>query len=324
MNQNQNSVFASVRRVSVDDESSGRRLDNFLISLLHGVPHSHVYHLIRTGQVRVNSARVKAGRRLELGDVVRVPPVVLHNKSDKGKISPLLKEAVQRIVFEDDYLLVLDKPAGITVHSGTRHNHGLIEALRRTRDHASGIELVHRLDKETSGVLVLAKTHRALRYLQAQWRRESDATSLKKHYSALLKDRWQGSDVKQVITENKENKSERKSSHRPGDALSYFTPVRNFNDCVLVDIELHTGKTHQARQHAQQIGQPIAGDLKYGDTEFNQQMRELGLKRMFLHASQIKIIHPSTEKTITFKSRLPAELEALVNTLTNQVTDHDE
>lgn len=318
MNQHQFSDFNSVKLMTVDEQSAGRRLDNFLISLLRGVPHSHVYNLIRTGQVRVNSGRAKAGRRLELGDIVRVPPVVVRSQPNTRKISPIFEQALQRVLFEDESLLVLDKPAGVAVHSGTRHNLGLIEALRQVHQEGSGIKLVHRLDKDTSGVLVLAKNHRVLRDLQDQWRRESHPMSLRKLYCALLKNHWHGPGTQRVESESPKIKNRPELHQPPVGALSIFSPIRNFQQCVLVNIELHTGKTHQARQHAQIIGHPIAGDRKYGDPQFNRSMHSLGLKRMFLHASRIDLIHPISARLVTFAANLPTELTAIVEKLENQ------
>ena len=318
MAQNRKFNYASVNLVEIDADSENRRLDNFLISILQGVPHSHIYNLIRTGQVRVNSGRAKASRRLKSGDRVRVPPVITRKKELVGEISPKLKSAVQQILFEDECLIVLDKPAGIAVHSGTRHNLGLIEAMKMTRKSEPGIELVHRLDKDTSGVLVLAKNSRALRILQAQWRREGLSHSLSKHYLALLKDRWEDQSERCVETApfNQSTNSGRRQSAAA--AVSYFSPVRNFRSCTLVSIELLTGKTHQARHHALHIGQPIAGDRKYGDRDFNRQMQAMGLKRMFLHANRVSIVHPVSKQQVMFESELPADLTAVIKQLGSQ------
>ena len=318
MPQSRNRNYASVNLIEIDADSENRRLDNFLISILQDVPHSHIYNLIRTGQVRVNSGRAKAGRRLKSGDRVRVPPVITRKKEFVGEISPKLKSAVQQILFEDECLIVLDKPAGIAVHSGTRHNFGLIEAMKMMRKNEPGIELVHRLDKDTSGVLILAKNSRALRFLQAQWRREGPSHSLSKHYLALLKDRWEDPSDRCVETAPVNHSTNSGIRQSTVAAVSYFSPVRNFRSCVLVSIELLTGKTHQARQHALHIGQPIAGDRKYGDRDFNRQMQAMGLKRMFLHASRVSIIHPISKQQVMFESELPADLSAVIKQLGSQ------
>ena len=318
MHQSRDYNYASVNLIEIDADSENRRLDNFLISILQGVPHSHIYNLIRTGQVRVNSGRAKAGRRLKSGDRVRVPPVITRKKEFVGEISPKLKSAVQQILFEDECLIVLDKPAGIAVHSGTRHNFGLIEAMKMMRKNEPGIELVHRLDKDTSGVLILAKNSRSLRFLQAQWRREGDSHSLSKHYLALLKDRWEDP-LERCVETALINHSTNSGKHQSATAaVSYFSAVRNFRSCVLVSIELLTGKTHQARQHALHIGQPIAGDRKYGDRDFNRLMQAMGLKRMFLHASRVSIIHPISKQQVMFESELPADLTAVIKQLDSQ------
>ena len=318
MPQNRKFNYASVNHIEIDADSENRRLDNFLISILHGVPQSHIYNLIRTGQVRVNSGRAKAGQRLKLGDRVRVPPVITRKKESVGEISPKLKSAIQKILFEDECLIVLDKPAGIAVHSGTRHNFGLIEAMKMMRKNEPGIELVHRLDKDTSGVLMLAKNSRTLRFLQAQWRREGLSQSLSKHYLALLKDRWKDPSEMCVETTQANHSTSSEKRQSAVAAVSYFSPVRNFRSCVLVSIELLTGKTHQARQHALHIGQPIAGDRKYGDRDFNRQMQIMGLKRMFLHAHRVSIVHPMSKQQVMFESELPAELTAVIKQLGSQ------
>lgn len=318
MPQSRKCNYASVNLIEIDADSENRRLDNFLISILQGVPHSHIYNLIRTGQVRVNSGRAKAGRRLMSGDWVRVPPVITRKKEFTGEISPKLKSAVQQILFEDECLIVLDKPAGIAVHSGTRHNFGLIEAMKLMRKNEPGVELVHRLDKDTSGVLILAKNSRALRYLQAQWRQEGLLHSPSKHYLALLKDRWEYPSERCVETSPVNHSTNPGKRQSAASAVSYFSPVRNFRSCVLVSIELLTGKTHQARQHALHIEQPIAGDRKYGDRDFNRQMQAIGLKRMFLHASRVSIIHPISKQQVMFESELPADLTAVIKQLGGQ------
>ncbi len=318
MPQNRKFNYASVNHIEIDADSENRRLDNFLISILQGVPQSHIYNLIRTGQVRVNSGRAKAGQRLKLGDRVRVPPVITRKKESVGEISPKLKSAIQKILFEDECLIVLDKPAGIAVHSGTRHNFGLIEAMKMMRKNEPGIELVHRLDKDTSGVLMLAKNSRTLRFLQAQWRREGLSQSLSKNYLALLKDRWENPSEMCVETTQANHSTNSEKRQSAAAAVSYFSPVRNFRSCVLVSIELMTGKTHQARQHALHIGQPIAGDRKYGDRDFNRQMQIKGLKRMFLHAHRVSIVHPMSKQQVMFESELPVELTAVIKQLGSQ------
>lgn len=319
MTQIRPSVPRSVKRVTVDAESEGRRLDNFLVSQLPGVPRSHIYNLIRTGQVRINRGRAKAGRRLKCGDIVRIPPVAIRDKPRDAQANPSLRSAARAILFEDDCMLVLEKPAGIAVHSGTRHNMGLIEAVRQVRPDEPSIELAHRLDKDTSGILVLAKDKRTLRKLQTQWRRDEDATMLRKHYTALLMGRLDGEGDSPTIVESVPARGRPAANARqqPSVAVSCFTPIRSYDICTLADIELHTGKTHQARLHAQRLGNPVAGDRKYGDQSFNDKMRAFGLKRMFLHARKIAMAHPISLQSIAFESELPADLSSVVNRLDN-------
>ena len=307
----------SVSFVVVDDGSDGRRLDNFLISILSGVPHSRIYNLIRTGQVRVDSARANPKQRLHAGQRIRIPPIRVSEKPLPGHLDPKLKDAVRRVVFEDDFMVVIDKPAGIAVHAGTRHNQGFIEAMRRERFDIPDVELVHRLDKDTSGILVLAKNKRVLRDLHVLWRREQkDAGHLVKRYSALVKGVWTAG-VRNVESNEEASTGQRKRTVQRNSSTSQFVPVQKFANSTLVDILLHTGKTHQARRHALQIGYPIAGDRKYGDRHFNSEMRDYQLKRLFLHAVSITIMHPVKQTLVTFKADLPSDLLDVLKSLNN-------
>ena len=301
--------------VEVDQGSDDRRLDNFLISILRGVPRSHIYSIIRTGQVRVNRARAKAGQRLKMGDLVRIPPVRTTEKAVPTSVSPILKKAINNIIFEDDYMVAVDKPTGVTVHAGSRHNLGFIEAIRFERPDLSYIELVHRLDKDTSGILILARNKRFLRDLHTLWRRESDHSNLVKRYCALIRGRWEEGD-RTVETSHSPDTMKFKSDRLPQvTSVSTFSPIKEYSSCTLVEIELHTGKNHQARRHALQIGRPIAGDRKFGSKLFNEEMRIFGLKRMFLHAQKIRILHPVTKEFIEIECSLPLELTDVLNKL---------
>ncbi len=297
------------RRMTIDDDSDQRRLDNYLITLLNDIPHSHIYNLIRTGQVRVNGGRAKPKMRLYAGDVVRVPPVRMQAERRPNSVSAELRAALERVLYEDEQLLVIDKPAGIAVHSGSKHQVGLIEALRVVRPDGEKVELVHRLDKDTSGILVLAKGKRTLRELHKLWRRDSPDILLVKTYVALLK----GSLGKMYQTIESSDKH-KVVSHRAPPAIgkSTFLAKEHFCNCTLAEIELHTGKTHQARQHAQQLGHPIAGDRKYGDHQFNAAMQRVGLRRMFLHAVQLRLRHPMTGAVLKLDSDLPQELAGVI------------
>ena len=305
----------SVKMVEVDQGSDDRRLDNYLISILRGVPRSHIYSIIRTGQVRVNRGRAKAGQRLKIGDLVRIPPVRTTEKAVPASVSPILKKAVNNIIFEDEYMVAVDKPTGVTVHAGSRHNFGFIEAMRFERPDFSYIELVHRLDKDTSGILILARDKRFLRDLHTLWRRESEYSNLVKRYSALVRGRWERG-ARTIETSHSPDTMKFKSDKLPQvTSVSTFTPIKEYSSCTLVEIELHTGKTHQARRHALQIGRPIAGDRKFGSKLFNEEMRNFGLKRMFLHAQKIKMLHPVTEEFIEIECNLPTELTDVLSKL---------
>ncbi len=306
--------------VEIDSDSANRRLDNFLISKLRKVPHSRVYNLIRTGQVRVNSGRCKPNRRLELGDSVRIPPVLNPVKDLPVKPNPAVSAATHSIVYEDDDIIVIDKPSGIAVHSGTRHQVGLIEAMRMERADLPNVELAHRLDKDTSGLLVLAKNKRILRHLHAQWRRDGCNVSLKKRYQALLVGYWEGN-TRNIESHSQNSQNPSRAKQTKSVAFSRFSPIQKFTSYTLVDIELHTGKMHQARIHAQQIGHPIAGDRKFGDKESNAKLKHYGLRRMFLHACEITISHPTTDNVVTFESALPAELCAVLNRFNLPISD---
>ena len=303
--------------VSIDKVSEGRRLDNYLISVLPDIPHSRIYKLIRTGQVRVNSSRAKARQRLNIGDTVRIPPVFQVSKKSAPNPSPELGKAVNRIIFEDEFMIVIDKPAGITVHAGSRHSIGIIEAIRQERQDLKFIELAHRLDKDTSGILVLAKDQLFLRQLHALWRQEKGSGTLVKQYTALLKGQFKDESltVESALAGRNAGKHLAKPSNHSQKfyaSKSKFTPSRVFENSTLVNIVLYTGRTHQARRHAQQIEHPIAGDKKFGDREFNQKMRNLGLKRMFLHAGRLSMHHPDKRESVTFDSPLPGNLASVL------------
>jgi len=307
---------SEVRLITVDDGSHDRRLDNFLISLLKNIPHSRIYNLIRTGQVRVNGSRAKAKRRLEAGDIVRVPPVRMARENRSASLTKPLLDAVNSVIYEDDYLIAIDKPSGIAVHSGTNHKTAFIEAIRAVRGNDCYVELVHRLDKETSGILILAKDKRFLRQMHRLWRRESLNGELTKTYTALLKGQLEGNShvVRSALVRRDSERLASRDTSIPV-AESVFESVQKYNGCSLVHIELHTGKNHQARRHAAEIGCPIAGDRKYGDRNFNDKMKELGLKRLYLHASKIRLFHPVLENYVEFQSAVPSHLSDFLNTL---------
>jgi 23S rRNA pseudouridine955/2504/2580 synthase len=323
----------------VDEGSAGQRLDNFLLRELKGVPKTHVYRVIRAGEVRVNKGRAHADTRLEIGDEVRIPPVRLPER-------PAQPEAPARefpVIFEDEHLLVIDKPAGVAVHGGSGVSYGVIEALRRARPTAKFLELVHRLDKETSGLLMIAKKRSALVQLQDQLReRETGKT-----YAALVWGDWPaklkvidvplvkfvGSDGERWVRPGKDGEEDAKrsislvtvvqrmsrgphgasSACPPGGRPSALGRPGGEVSFSLLDVTIKTGRTHQIRVHLQQAGHAIVGDPKYGDFERNRELARGPLKfdRMFLHARRLRFSHPATEAEMTLEAPLPPECEKL-------------
>jgi 23S rRNA pseudouridine955/2504/2580 synthase len=305
--------------VRVDAGQDGQRLDNFLLGRLKGVPRSHVYRLLRTGQVRVNKGRVRADYRLSKGDEVRIPPVRHAAGPEDGRARPLPEDLARTlgraILFEDDDLLVINKPAGLAVHGGSGVRLGLIEAMRRLRPQASFLELAHRLDRETSGCLVLAKRREALLAFHDALK----AGGVGKHYVTLLAGVWEGGPRR--VSENLARKGPRDRARKVAvdeegrHAESFFFPRRHFTDCTLMGVEIGTGRTHQIRVHAAHEGFPVAGDSQYGDFEFNRRMKRLGLKRQFLHAESLRFHLPGRERPYHVQAPLPADLEAVLERL---------
>jgi len=312
-----------VRRVVVDEAGEGQRLDNFLLRLLKGVPKTHVYRMIRSGEVRINKGRAAADTRLALGDEVRVPPVrVSASSAERPADAPAAPAREFPILFEDEHLLAIAKPAGVAVHGGSGVRFGVIEQLRQARPTAKFLELVHRLDKETSGVLLLAKKRSALTHVQDQFRSRDTG----KIYAALVLGHWPAKlkviDV--ALHKTLDARGERHvlpvaADHPDGRrSISLVQVVTAFQDCTLLDVTLKTGRTHQIRVHLQQAGHPIVGDPKYGDFALNRQWaRGEGLAghrfdRMFLHARQLAIDHPATGERITLTAALPPDCTALL------------
>jgi 23S rRNA pseudouridine955/2504/2580 synthase len=304
---------AAVRHVTVGPGESGQRIDNFLLRELKGVPRSHVYRLLRRGEVRINGRRAKAEQRLEDGDEVRLPPVRMAPPAIPGRVPDALRAEVRAaVIYEDERILALDKPSGLAVHGGSGLSFGAIEVLRADRPD-SELELVHRLDRDTSGVLVVAKDRGSLRSLHALLREGE----VEKTYLALLKGRWSlgKKRIDAPLKTNIRQGGERmvKVDVAGKDAASTFRPVLDFGArATLVEVEIHTGRTHQIRVHAAFAGHPIAGDDKYGDREFNATMRDLGLRRMFLHAHAMAFTWPDTGRKCRIVAPLPTDLQAVV------------
>ena len=299
----------------VDADSVGQRLDNFLLGALSGVPRSHVYRLIRSGQVRVNSGRVRAGYRLTEGDRVRVPPVHVSRSGPSQIPTNRVRWLADRILYEDPRILVLDKPAGMPVHAGTGVDFGCIEALRSLTPELRAADLVHRLDRGTSGCLLVAKRHAALRQLHGLLR----TGGMGKRYLALVRGSWPRGRSRidaSLSTRRRGGESVVQVDPAGKRALSRFRIVERFEDqATLMDVTISTGRTHQIRVHAAHAGHPLAGDPRYGDPQFNTMLEKRGLKRMFLHAHALEFVWPGTEEPFAISSPLPSELKTILDSL---------
>ncbi|MGX0618276.1 23S rRNA pseudouridine955/2504/2580 synthase [Cupriavidus metallidurans] len=298
-----------VAYVTVDESSEGQRIDNFLLKVAKGVPKSHIYRVLRSGEVRVNKGRVDATYRLQNGDVVRIPPMrVAEKAAPTGGFVPAGEFPV---LFEDAALLVIDKPAGVAVHGGSGVAFGVIEQLRRARPEAKFLELVHRLDRETSGILVLAKKRSALVHLHEQIR----GNGMDKRYFACVAGEFPNTrqHVKLPLYKYSTPDGERRVRVQADGLASHtvFNRMEAFDGYTLLEAELKTGRTHQIRVHLQSIGFPIVGDDKYGDFALNKALSRSGakpgLKRMFLHAHRLTLTHPATGAPMTVSAPLPAE-----------------
>jgi 23S rRNA pseudouridine955/2504/2580 synthase len=312
-----------VKWLTVDEESAGQRLDNFLIRHLKGVPKTHVYRIIRSGEVRVNKGRASADTRIESGDVVRLPPVRISDKVAEKAARPAPGREFP-LLLEDDALMAIDKPAGVAVHGGSGVSFGVIEQLRQARPLAKLLELVHRLDRETSGILLVAKKRSALKHVQDQFReRETGKT-----YLALVQGQWPeklkviDSALHKFLLPDGERRVRVTSNDDP-DGMRSITLVKvaeRWDTCTLLEVTIKTGRTHQIRVHLASQGHPIAGDDKYGDFEWNKSLQKQGLKRMFLHAWRLQFTHPATGKRVELMSNLPPELQLYVNHVKSKST----
>jgi len=302
---------------SIDSSREGQRIDNYLLTALKGVPKSHIYRLLRTGQVRVNKGRIKPPYRLKAGDVVRIPPVRLGDNVSAGIPGQQLIQRLERsVLFEDDDLMILNKPSGMAVHGGSGIKHGVIEILRHSRPELGDIELVHRLDRDTSGCLLISKRREILLRLQQQFKENR----IHKHYLTLLKGRWRnGKQIVDVpLRKNNLQSGERmvRVSPQGKAATTVFLAQEVFSDASLMEVELLTGRTHQIRVHAAHIAYPVAGDSKYGDTDFNSIMKSRGLRRLFLHAASLEFLHPGNQKKMLISAPLGDELVQVLSELT--------
>lgn len=310
--------FNQVRHLTISAEQAGQRVDNFLIRELKDVPRSHVYRLLRSGQVRVNGGRIKPTRKLAEGDDLRVPPVRVGDRQLRRVPDSGRAEVLDSIIHEDDDLMVLNKPAGWAVHGGSSVPYGVIEALRQAREDLDYLELAHRLDRETSGCLLLAKNRDMLTQLHAGLRNDGRAAGHDKDYLCLLAGRWRSGDktvelpliTQQLEGEERMVKVDPAAGRR---AHSHFSPLEPLAGCSLMQVRITTGRMHQIRVHAQALGHPVAGDRKYGDRELNRQLRKQGLKRMFLHAARIRVRLQG--RVLDFQAPLPADLERVLERL---------
>ncbi len=310
-----------VREVRIDESADGQRIDNFLVRTLKGVPKSHLYRILRSGEVRVNGRRAGPDFRLSEGDRVRLPPLRTGGPVAPAVASASVARAGERlaVLHEDEDLVAIDKPAGVAVHGGSGVAHGVIERLRAARPGARFLELVHRLDRDTSGVLLVAKKRSALTALHAAWR----AGGVDKRYRVLVRGRWR--DAKRVVRLpvhrylTKEGERRVRVGDEGAHAQTTFRRIRTWPDreppLALLEAELHTGRTHQIRVHLTHLGFPLAGDEKYGDFAWNRALAQEGLKRMFLHAASLALAHPRTGESLRVESPLPADLTAFVASL---------
>lgn len=315
-----------VNHITIQEHETGQRLDNYLIKILKGVPKSHIHRIIRAGEVRINKGRAKPDTRINTGDVVRIPPIRV---AEKLPVKTAVPAREFDIVFEDDYLIVLNKPSGVAVHGGSGVSFGVIEQLRQSRPDAKYLELVHRLDKDTSGLLMVAKKRSALVKLHEMLRNDHP----RKTYLALGVGAWDkatkhvklplikytGSAGEKMVRVGSEQDGQ--SSHTIFKLLHVYSGALTHSVGIgalsLVEATLKTGRTHQIRVHMQAQHCAIAGDERYGDYQANKRLQKLGLKRMFLHAYELELDHPITQERLYLKAELPMELRAFLDDLEN-------
>jgi 23S rRNA pseudouridine955/2504/2580 synthase len=315
----------AARHVAIDEAAAGQRVDNFLLRVLKGVPKSHIYRILRSGEVRLNRRRVRPDARLAPGDDLRIPPVRM--AADEAPSRRLPRPLALPILYEDDALIAIDKPAGLAVHGGSGIAFGAIEQLRAARTNAPFLELVHRLDRDTSGVLLVAKKRVALTALHAAFREGE----VDKRYLVLVKGRWRDAvrTVELPLSKFVTAAGERRVRiERDGGKLArtVFRKrqvwTRAEPSLSLLEAELHTGRTHQIRVHLTHLGFPLAGDEKYGDFAWNKSLAKRGLKRMFLHAWRLSLRHPLEARELAFESPLPADLTSFIVALDPATANH--
>ncbi|MGF1753703.1 23S rRNA pseudouridine(955/2504/2580) synthase RluC [Vibrio makurazakiensis] len=305
-------IRTKVQFVDIDEDMAGQRIDNFLRNQLKNIPKSMIYRIVRKGEVRVNKKRIKAEYKLKAGDMVRIPPVTIEEKVEDNVPSTKLNKVSELehcIIYEDDHLLILNKPSGTAVHGGSGLKFGAIEALRALRPDARFLELVHRIDRDTSGILLIAKKRSALRHLQAQFREKT----VQKYYFALVMGEWKNSCkvVNAPLLKNEVNSIVRVNPNGKA-SETRFKVLEKFKDATLIQASPITGRTHQIRVHTQYTGHPIAWDDRYGDRRFDAYTGKVGLDRLFLHAANIKFTHPGSEEKMDISAPMEKRLEKAV------------
>lgn len=309
-----NQEHTKVQWLTVDAEYAGQRIDNYLLRILKGVPKSMVYRILRKGEVRVNKGRIKPTYRLKAGDELRIPPIRMSADSNPGS-SAAGERLESRILYEDKRIIILNKPSGIAVHGGSGIQFGVIESMRKSRTDLHYLELVHRLDRDTSGCLVLAKKRSALRQLHELLR----VGKIQKRYLALVQGNWQYGTKRIDVPLQKQilRSGERvvRVSEQGKAASSTFRPLAVSSKASLLEVEIHTGRTHQIRVHAAHTGHPIAGDEKYGDESFNRYLASLGFKRLFLHARGIAFELEEPHVDIAVNAPLDKKFEDVLSKL---------
>lgn len=290
-------IKKKAKSVIISTDNAGQRLDNFLISYIKNVPRKHIYKLIRTGQVRINSSRSKPSSKLNINDKVRIPPISLTESLKPTINKDQIKIMKEKLIYEDKYIIVFNKPSSFSVHSGTNTGYGLIDVIRKFRKDFKRLDLLHRLDKETSGCIIITKSYESLKIFQKKIKNKE----INKKYLCLVKGRW--------------NAKIKKSTHRltrdskTVDAETHFKVIKYYKNSTLLEAELITGRYHQIRKHCEILNHPIIGDKKYGDRALNKLYKEKGLSRIFLHASLIKFY---LNKEIIVECPLPIELESFL------------
>lgn len=311
----QQSNQESVQYLTVTEAESGQRIDNFLSSKLKGVPKSHLYKIVRSGEVRLNKGRVKASSRISEGDVIRIPPIRRRAESETNVPAGALKDLRKSVLFEDDALIIINKASGLAVHGGSGVSLGLIEIARQVWPKESKLELIHRLDRETSGCLMLARNRAALLNMQKQLQKHQ----ITKEYTAFTLGKWPSHmrTVDAPLKRNELKSGERvvKVSEDGKSAETQFRVIKHCEGGSLLRVGLVSGRTHQIRVHTQLVGHPLAGDDKYGNSATNKELRKFGLKRLFLHSSYLKFRHPISNEWIEIEAPLPGELESFLAAL---------